>query len=352
MRCVNIDWLNVSFLEPLGHSRSADYFRMQGWEVVERAYGTPVFRSMFILRQGGLDLYEIRRDPYSKKGEGGIMNPRLCQIRLSNRSCYAEDPVMHLRKFAISYQYEYQGISRVDICLDFTAFDSSVVPEDFISMYMRGEISKLNQCNIACHGKDRWLGRCFNSLKWGSEHSLITTKLYNKSLELRESHDKPYIRDAWMDSQLDASRDVWRVEFSIKAESRHIISSDGHLMEISLTAIDTREKLLFIFFSLAMRYFHFKRVEYIGDRPKRKDRCADFDTFIYASDIVPYRPIHISTTQIPDRVDQMLWKRLCRYRDDAIWENGKDYDAIQKVLAYMRKRFAFGKSISMATAVQ
>lgn len=350
MRCINIDWLNVSFLESIDSPRDAIFFREQGFEIKERAYGTPVFNQMFVICQRGIPIYEIRREPRSRKDRGGIMNPRLCQIRLDNRVCYSERPIDELRKFVLAYGYEYQGISRVDICLDFNKFDSGSDPGKFILKYMRAEISKINQCNLSAHGRDNWTGRDFNSLKWGSDASLISTKLYNKTLELAQNHDKPYIRQAWLDAGLDLSIPVWRLEFSIKAESRHVVSSDGDLIEMNLTNIDTREKLLFLFMGLAQKYFHFKRVEFIGDKPKRKDRCKDVTTFIYAKGIEPYRPIHIVEKQIPDRTDRILLKRLENYRDDEIWRDGKNYDAIVNVIKYMKHRFFIEPS--METAVQ
>lgn len=349
-RCINIDWLNVSFLEDVEYPRDANYFREQGIEVKERAYGTPVFNQFFEIRQNGIALYEIRRDPHSKKGHGGIMHPRLCQIRLNNRACYTDDPVNELRKFAIAYGYEYQGISRVDLALDFNLFDNGADPKKFILRYMRNEISKINQCNVSAHGKDNWTGRDFNSLKWGSEASLITTKLYNKSLEMKEQSEKPYIIRAWVDAGLDISKPIWRVEFSIKAESRHVVSTDGELIEMNLSAIDNREKLLWLFMGLSQKYFHFKRVEYVGDKPKRKDRCKDVETFTYAKGTVPYRPIHIPKLQVPDKFDRILIRRLQAYQADEIWRNGKNYDALSKVIAYMKNRFIFDDSL--ATAVQ
>ena len=349
-RCINIDWLNVSFLESVESPRDAEYFRRQGLEVKERAYGTPVFNQMFTICEHGIPLYEIRRDPHSKKGQGGIMHPRLCQIRLDNRACYSINPVNELRKFVLAFGYEYQGISRVDFCLDFNNFDNGADPKKFIMRYMKNEISKINQCNISAHGRDNWTGRDFNSLKWGSDASLITTKLYNKSLELSQTHDKPYIRQAWLDAGLDITKPVWRLEFSIKAESRHVVSTDGELIELGLNTIDDREKQLLLLMGLAQKYFHFKRVEYIGDKPKRKDRCKDIETFTYAKETRPSRPIHISKLQIPDRTDRILYKRLLQYRNDAVWQNGKDYDAISKTIAYMKARFYLPPTL--ATAVQ
>lgn len=347
MRCINLDWLNVAFLEP--KPMGAEFFRAQGWETVSRGYGTPVFAEVILLRQYGLPFLEIRRNPYSKKGQGGIFHPRLVHIRLDNRACYLSSPVDELRKFVLAYGYEYVGISRVDICHDFNKFDNNGNPAKFIIRYMRAEISKINQCNLAAHGKDNWSGREFNSLKWGAQSSLITTKLYNKTLEMKESKEKPWIIAAWQDAGLDITLPVWRIEFSIRAEGRHVVSTDGEYFELGLTNIDTRERLWQLWAGLSRKYFHFKKVEYIGDKPKRKDRCEDVQLFRYAADIPVYKPVRIVQTKPADRTDRILLKRLLRYREEAAWTKGKDFEAITTTIAYMKHHYNFENTLKPTT---
>lgn len=349
-RCVNLDWLNVAFLEPTKTPLTFDFFKRQGLEITAREYGTPVFAEVYHIKQHGKPFLEIRRNPYSKKGHGGIFDPRLCQIRLDNMACYLKSPVDELRKFVLAFGYEYLGISRVDICLDFNLFDSGLDPKNFILRYMRAEISKINQCNIAAHGKDNWSGREFNSLKWGSEKSLITTKLYNKTIELQQNKDKPYIRAAWADAGLDLTKPVWRIEFSIRAEGRHIVSTDGEFFELGLNTIDQRTRLWTLFAGLSKKYFHFKKVEYNGDKPKRKDRCKDVSLFRYTADIPVYQPTRIVQKLAADRTDKILIRRLLKYRKELVWQSGAYYDAITKTIGYMTFHYDFGNTL--ATAVQ
>ena len=63
-RCCNIDWLEVFVFEPIDVPHDADFFRENGYTVHERAYGTRVYRQMFILDDSwGQPAIEIRRDP-------------------------------------------------------------------------------------------------------------------------------------------------------------------------------------------------------------------------------------------------------------------------------------------------
>ena len=211
-RCVNIDWLEVFCAEQAQNAiLDANYYRLLGYDVRVRDYGTPQYRDMFTIWRNGFPFLEIRRNPYSLKANGGIFNPNDCHIRLSNRSCYDVSPINDLRKFLITFQYSLKSLSRIDICLDFNRFDYGQLPAQFLRAYMRGKVSKINQCNISAHGKDSFAERVWNSVKWGSVSSPISTKLYCKSLELSQVHEKLYIRDAWKLSGLDVSKPVWRV---------------------------------------------------------------------------------------------------------------------------------------------
>ena len=198
-RCVNIDWLECYCLEDaIGFPHNADYFRAKGWEVVEREYGTPMYREMFTLYDHyGEPFVEVRRSPKSDGRTNGIFDSYSSHVRLANRTCYMNQAARILDRFLDENGFHFQRISRIDICLDFERFDFGDDPQKFIQRFMAGRYSKINQANISAHGLDQWDGRFWNSLSWGSKSSMVTTKLYNKTMELRQVHDKPYIRQAW-----------------------------------------------------------------------------------------------------------------------------------------------------------
>ena len=330
-RCVNLDWLEIYCIE--SEPLSWTYFQEQGFEVSPRAYGTPMYREMFTISRDGFQWLEVRRDPYSPRSLGGIFDDGACHIRLCNRTCYTIDPVGDLREFLIKYKYEYRGITRVDICVDFLTFDRGDKPQGIINDFMLGKLSKINQCNVSAHGRDMWDGRYWNSLKWGSESSMVTTKLYNKTMELnRPGHEKFYIRDTWEAAHLCSRQlctydyrnkdgsvcqrygfryvpygtaiakpvpqnsvkevQVWRVEFAIHANARHWINMEnGQYHRLELSTIDNRLKLLFLFHALASRFFHFKRLVYTREgNLQRKDRCPDKVLFVTSREEQAYRP--------------------------------------------------------------
>lgn len=339
-RCINLDWLEVYAME---HSDkfplNADYYRSQGYHVIEREYGTRVYAEMFTIEdEHGLPFVEVRRNPLSSTAhDGGLFPPESCHLRLTNYACYAPYPVGDLRAFMVRHGYDLVKIFRIDICLDFIQFDHGDDPARFVRRYIDGRYSKINQGNISAHGKDTWQQRKFNSLSWGAKKSMVSTKLYNKSLELSEVKDKPYIRYAWYRSGLienpitctsrDAQGnvykpDVWRVEFSIQSSAKRwyvIEDCNRHkklnvYMPHTLECYDSREKLLVAFASLSRHYFHFKKY----DEGKRKDRCEDKVLFDFKPSDMVYKLTGNVSSRPADSKLQRLRAYLLRYKQGLI----------------------------------
>lgn len=370
-RCINIDWLEIFCTEAIDGERDPQYFSNCGYYVDVRQYGTPQYAQMFTIYEADRPIIEVRRLPYSIKQNGGIFNKNDCHIRLCNRACYQPRVIEFLRNFLIAHQYTYKCISRIDICLDLQKFDNNMLPENLVAQYLENKISKINQCNIAAHGiesildkidvssesnrdkaadliknitenvstygKDAWQGRAWNSIKWGSPTSNISTKFYNKTLELACVNHKFYIEDAWKECGFDMDKPTWRLEFSIKSSIKGFVKmNDGEFAPSSLSLYDTQEKLWWAFSAIAAKYFDFRKVEMIGDKKKRKDRCEKIKLFNF-KDNVTWKPIQLTSQIEPTRTDNILMKRLIKMLEDGI-ENNELYHAVQVLLSYLKDR--------------
>lgn len=298
-RCVNIDWLEIHAREPVGQPHNAEYFRSLGLSVEEREYGTRVYKEMFVIMgSDSLPAIEVRRNPASS-GLNGIHDAEETHIRLVNRMCYFDDCVEKFRLFLENNHYTDVRISRIDICLDFVRFDFGDDPARFVRRYLKHKFAKYNGGDINLHGKDGWESMDINSLKWGSPVSIVSTKLYNKTMELKipktTLFKKPYIRQAWLlcgfidDMQhvtLNGQEvNVWRVEFSLKSAKKGWapIELDGkankkYSLRNTLDVYDNRNKLLTMFASLSQHYFRFKKYK----KGVRKDRCEDKKLFDFS----------------------------------------------------------------------
>ena len=373
VKCINLDWLSVYCLEPKGVAMNATYFKALGWTVEEREYGTPQYREKFTLMNGRHPFLEIERNPYSLKQNGGIFEPESCHIRLANRTLYQPQPVQQLTNFIVKYGYEYKGISRVDVCCDLTIFDNGMKPQDLANKYMKDKIWKVHQSHMApntddgddtwrikvhlgAHGKETKTGRTWNSLKWGSPKSALSTKLYNKTYELETNTGKFYIKDTWVKAGLcDLQKvryeyknpktketeirskqicvvpgtavdqeipiegakkiDVWRVEFSMNSEGRKWIDlGDNHVVDLSLNAFDNLDSLAATFFTCSEWLFCFIYAKWItkgATRLKeRTNRCKKLQLFNTKFLHSHFKPQRQTETEDPSRTEKIMMHRL------------------------------------------
>lgn len=316
-RAVNLDWLEIYCLEPLEEPRTIEYYKEQGYDVVKREYGTPVYSEMFTIRRNKKPYIEIRRAPHSIIGQGGFMLPNACHIKLCNEFLYGESPVDEIRAFMVANGLEYKSISRIDICMDFNDFEGDLSVTDFISSYMEGKMSKINQNKLCAHSVDTWTSRVFNSLKWGAPSSAFSTKLYNKTQELLECEDKPWIKQAWIDAGLDVTKDVWRIEFSTSSEAQSRKSKkEAEVFRLHLCHFEDRSKILMRFWELYEKYFDFREVEWIvgkdGEKKlQRKDRCRRVTLLKVNLNDIAYKPSrNITIKKRPDRVYKIMINKL------------------------------------------
>ena len=373
VKCINLDWLSVYCLEPKGCAMNAAYFKALGWTVEEREYGTPQYREKFTLMNGRHPFLEIERNPYSLKQNGGIFEPESCHIRLANRTLYQPQPVQQLTNFIVKYGYEYKGISRVDVCCDLTIFDNGMKPQDLANKYMKDKIWKVHQSHMApntddgddtwrikvhlgAHGKETKTGRTWNSLKWGSPKSALSTKLYNKTLELETNTGKFYIKDTWVKAGLcDLQKvryeyrnpktketeirskqvcvvpgtavdqeipiegakkiDVWRVEFSMNSEGRKWIDlGDNHVVDLSLNAFDNLDSLAATFFTCSEWLFCFIYAKWItkgaARMKERTNRCKKLQLFNTKFLHSHFKPQRQTETEDPSRTEKIMMNRL------------------------------------------
>lgn len=333
-RCINLDWLEVYALEPITSQRDADYFRAQGFQVMERDYGTRIYEQMFtLIGADGFPFVEVRRKPKS----GGVLSINATHLRLTNRACYFYNAGKLMKEFLQRYDYTFVSISRVDICLDFEKFDYGDLPEKFITRYIGHKYAKINQAEATVHFNDEWARRYFNSLSWGSKKSDIGTKLYDKTMELYDeklgAFKKPYILQAWFESRLvdDPTRcmkkktdgteyrpAIWRLEFSIKSNVKgwFVINPDGKTNKIrsirsTLDTYANRAQLLPIFDLLAQHYFHFKKYQ----AGRTKYDCKDKQLFNFDTDNQFYRVEKIASPNKADALIIRLMKYLRQYQN-------------------------------------
>lgn len=214
----SIDWLTIN----LKLNDPADVrVVIEDTYCIKRERGTNVFENV-------VDYYNTRDEivftivsnPYSS-----IIKPDFAQLQIKNKWLYVGNLEKLIYKILFHSNFEYQGISRIDICADLYNFESwdeknkcYLEPQEFIQLFAKGNIKKNNPSKFTLWGKTEDYNNVYHCLNIGDGQSVFSWKIYNKSKELREVEDKSYVRQKWERDLLnfDKSKDVWRFELSLK----------------------------------------------------------------------------------------------------------------------------------------
>ena len=196
-RLVGIDWLEMYVNEGYGWDYTADGFRARGYLVQEREYGTKTMAQMFtIMDAAGHPFIEIRREPrgLNAGAKQTVYKEGDSYVKLANMYCYDANPVGLMLDFLSREKYEIKKIYRIDLYTDFEIFDSGDKPANVVRRIVNHTYSKINQSHRRVSGTDTWT-ECFdNWISWGKPGSMVSTKIYDKTKELKETGmHKPYI---------------------------------------------------------------------------------------------------------------------------------------------------------------
>lgn len=298
-RIVGIDWLELYVNEGYGFDYSADGYRSRGYLVSEREYGTKTMAEMFtILDRTGHPFVEIRRNPRGLNSGASqtVYQEGDSYVKLSNLYCYDENPVGLLLDFLNREHYHIKKIYRIDLYTDFEIFDTGDKPANVVRRIVNHTYSKINQSHRRTSGEDTWTECLDNWISWGKKGSMVSTKIYDKTKELKETGmHKPYIIERWrragyVDNVVALTKDnkpvqMWRIEFSIKGNAKGWIyvdknesgDNESHMLEHTLELYSTTKGVTNAIANLVPYYFRFK----IYEEGKRKSLCRDKELFIF-----------------------------------------------------------------------
>lgn len=307
-RCVNIDWLQVYGRCGID-SNIIDKLQKLGCRIKEHDQTTRHFAKWItVTRPRESHPYvEITYQPFStKEKSGGVFFADACVVKLCNRFCYEPECVEHFRQFLFSWDFKLISISRIDICSDMEYFDNRMSPKTLIEGFFSCKYWKMRPTKSRSVQKQRTT-MDYSYLAFGEGAAPVKTKIYNKSLEMREVKSKPYIQDAWRECQLGEKRDVWRLELSITPDRKNMVDKDtGQIVEVKLSEIDSPQKLMNVFFRYAVHYFKFK----INDGKTKKSAADVLDLFHVQAADENYKPMRLSPAECSGRTDKLVLAKM------------------------------------------
>lgn len=323
-RCISVDWLTM-------YCESSMIVQNKRWEWRKLDHGSAQFSEVYKVydREKSEQYCIVQRCPYSP-----IIPKRAVMVQVCNRFLYYNNWNNELNNFLLASNIKPISISRIDIACDFTEFAYGVSPQSFIKKAASGQYryagrSKITYTTKAGSASD------FEYMRIGDRESEISSYLYNKTQELKDVQDKPYIREMWERSGLDTSKNVWRLEVSLSnVQMRTVIKETGEVFRLDLDFFKTQGIVENVFNCACLKSFKFKY-----NKPgERTTRLRDVLLFNHQSTtLLMTIPTNDAKT---NRMDKIIIKRLANYHSMYRIEDKEEIEILQKALSVLLKNEA------------
>lgn len=324
---INVDWLSIYCHDRNQGNLNQIFYEKSAYEFSLLPHGSRHFKELWEVYNEDGDKYAIiQRKPHSS-----IISEDGAIIQLCNRELYRPHYAAEFILFLSAHNFSYKSISRLDVCFDSNILRNRLRHSTFIRKIMTGEVLKNNQnkvqwnfSSIANVGKPM---EC-NSCSFGSKSSGVSTKMYNKTLEMKEQKNKPYITENWVCNGLNVNEDVWRIEISIKSDSSTTIrTATGEIFRLSADSLKMQQNVEDIFFSYASKYFVFKT----NTGKKNKTRMPDL--LIFPDErITTLHPVRITECKDSGRSDRIFLKKLLSLQTEFAKADSQTFTALKEVI--------------------
>ena len=256
--------------------------------------------------------YAEKRNPASER----------CIAKVANSLLYTKNWAAMFTDCLRALGWRWVGVNRVDLCCDFNYFANGRLPSLFVQDYLHQPTK--NRPSFLRRGSNKWRANgersissnMIDTLSWGSRDSPVQVNLYNKTKELQQVHNKPWIVAKWNENGLRSGLDntgvnhfVWRVEFSINPSSLAFRAKDhSGVFDVSLDSVATQGGLADLFATLLPRYFHFYYLP-ASNCPKRVRDLSPVVLFDNVDESAKV-PMTLNRCVNSGRTERLLSKRL------------------------------------------
>lgn len=333
--CISVDWLQTFCHGELIQEGSYES-RGYCFSVKKENHETAQFKDIFTVYYQSHPAATIQQTPRTS-----VIHPRATCVKLSNRVLYCQQYIHMLYAIQEAFNLKYKGITRLDLCYDCNALHDGRNVERFIRQFISaepmtvGHIVRNGSCRFQLHGTRKNTSVAnLNSIRWGSPASKIGAYCYDKTLELAEVKDKPWIRKMWEENGLQYDIDqqsisrltakelqrkiekdglsemvkkrVWRFEISIKCQGMDIINmSSAEIFRLSPLYLEHYDQLVKLFHIYAAKVFDF-RINTGQKQIRNYKRLQLFES----APVITSKPYYWSSSADTGRMEKICYNKL------------------------------------------
>lgn len=325
--CISVDWLQVCcYSNNLAFLLNNDYYNkvdsLPYWLELQPLETRSFARFIRVHTKVGNDwryCADILAVPRST-----MLNSNIVLVKIHNRFLYSQNYVKLLYNICATFKLSIKGLTRLDLCYDCNSFHNGLKPHKFIKEFVTAEfnspryIYKVGAKQFRVYGgKSVSSATKFSGIEFGSGKSSKRCYIYDKTRELEEVKDKPWIRQYWHENGLisDAKTHVYRAEISIKCDGMDLLNmSTGELFKLSPEYLKSQPAIEKLFHFYAARMFRFHR-KGKHTRVRDYDRIELFEN----SPIITCKPKKVCVNADTGRTEKIcvstLSKLSCQYSD-------------------------------------
>lgn len=275
-----------------------------------------------------------------------IINSKATIVKIENQLLYTSQYMQVAYEILKAFNLCYKGITRIDLALDCQTLKEGKDVQEFLRQTImlneqeKGYIYNVGRAHSTYHLQlDGKTGNRIVGVKWGSPHSAVSCYVYDKTLELIEQKDKPWIRDAWQQAGLDylynddelnalsdkqkqrlvkrtglscfVKKPVWRFEISIKADGKDLLCLEtGELFTLGMDDIQNSILIRNLFFSYAKQCFNFR----MNTGQELRRNFKPIEIFEYNQD-VQLKPKYWRYLKETGRSEKVCYNKLSKLKE-------------------------------------
>lgn len=359
---ISLDWMQYYCIRST-QDMPKEFMTTRGSYVMERQdYGTNLWEDVYVIKHRDREFATLCMNPRNS----GIPE-RGCTLKLANRVLYSHEWLDESKSIMAVLGLQYKGITRVDVCYDCNRLADGRSVADFLMQYFshapycEGHIIRSGSRKVTINACRSNAGAVeISAMRWGSKGSDIGAYCYNKSLELREVKDKPWIRETWEKAGLvDLFNDeewnklsksekkraiefgntgayiktpVWRFEISIKAHGKDLLNLEtGELFKLDINYFEQQNAVENLFYTYAAKVMDFRMST--GQTTIRNYPALKI---FEMNREVTERPVRVSMLADTGRTEKVIINRLEALQATYSDLSPEDVRSMQAALSFIR----------------
>lgn len=266
---IGLDWIELT------GTLFFDEFNANGFlfEAKQNDRGSMYFKETYSINT----IYENKSELFGVleiRPRVSFIDQNIVKFKLNNKFCYHPNYLELIKLFLNEFNITFKNYTRLDVFLDFQHIQEYSEIQNFLSDISNRKLIVKNKQNMSIY-YNREFDK-ITGISLGSRKSTAYINIYNKTIEMKQKTNKPYISDQWQANHFDINIDTYRLEISMKKNTKKYISDDSEIIfdYSQIDFIKEHEKFLI---KQINEHFQIAYNENNGERFSRQKPYRPFD---------------------------------------------------------------------------